>query len=171
MLKLVLDLLRVSHWIKNLIVFALPLSDSRLFGINFTLLSWTNGVLLFLSLSLVSSSNYIVNDILDRDYDVKHPSKKSRPIASKRISIKIALIVSIICLFMGLCLSLTISPMNFLLVLLFFLLQLFYSATVKNLAIVEILWLSFLYALRSYLPYSYEDIQFSVWFTLQFFFV
>ncbi len=56
--------------------------------------------LFFLGSVLMRSAGCIVNDIVDRDFDKKVKRTKNRPIASGKISIKLALIYSLIlCLF------------------------------------------------------------------------
>ena len=56
-------------------------------------------VLFFLGSVLMRSAGCIVNDIFDRDFDKKVLRTKNRPIASERISIKIAILYScILCL-------------------------------------------------------------------------
>jgi len=52
--------------------------------------------LFFLGSVLMRSAGCIVNDIVDRDFDKKVKRTKNRPIASGKISIKLALIYSII---------------------------------------------------------------------------
>ncbi len=49
----------------------------------------------FLTL-LISTSNYIINEITDAPYDAHHPAKKDRPLVKKIISIKILLILWLI---------------------------------------------------------------------------
>ncbi len=46
----------------------------------------------FLTL-LISTSNYIINEIADAPYDAHHPAKKDRPLVKKIISIKVLLIL------------------------------------------------------------------------------
>ena len=56
-------------------------------------------ILFFSGAILMRSAGCIVNDILDREYDKKVFRTKNRPIASKQISVKIALLItSILCL-------------------------------------------------------------------------
>ena len=56
-------------------------------------------VLFFLGSVLMRSAGCIINDIFDRDFDKKVLRTKNRPIASERISIKIAILYScILCL-------------------------------------------------------------------------
>ena len=49
-----------------------------------------------ISLCLMSSTNYIINDIIDRKKDTQHPEKKYRPIASGKISIELAFLIALL---------------------------------------------------------------------------
>jgi len=89
------DLLRPSHWFKNLFIFAGVLAGTWRLG--FVPLSPSilgSSMLAFVLASFVSSSNYIVNQITDLSYDKKHPTKRNRPIPSGKVSVKIAWIVA-----------------------------------------------------------------------------
>ena len=90
-MKKYLELIRIKHWIKNSLIF-LPLFCS----LNFTKSSIIQAILGFLSFSFMSSFIYIINDIKDVEKDRKHPRKKNRPIASKAVSVKIAIIIAMI---------------------------------------------------------------------------
>jgi len=81
---------RPDHWIKNL--FVLPGVPLALFFFPEQMqdnVVWQ--VLLgLLATCIVSSSNYVINEILDATYDVYHPVKKHRPLASGRVAKSIA---------------------------------------------------------------------------------
>jgi 4-hydroxybenzoate polyprenyltransferase len=84
-------LIRLSQWIKNLLIF-LPLLASGEFTFNQILeLSYV-----FIGFSIVVSSSYIYNDFIDIDSDKKHPDKKNRPLASGQISESLGYIILII---------------------------------------------------------------------------
>ncbi|HNY86434.1 MAG TPA: decaprenyl-phosphate phosphoribosyltransferase [Candidatus Hydrogenedentes bacterium] len=75
-------LLRVYQWPKNLLVllplvFAQALADAR---------ADILAVAAFAAFCLASSATYLVNDLHDLDQDRRHPDKKSRPLASGRVS-------------------------------------------------------------------------------------
>ena len=78
---------RIDHWIKN--VFVLPgvavgvaLGDGALHP---------RGLLLgLLAVCAVSSSNYVINEILDAPQDGEHPVKRHRPVPSGRVSVPLA---------------------------------------------------------------------------------
>jgi len=95
-----LEILRPKQWIKNGLVF-LPLffainqvwSLSNLEPIQGLLLRLA---LLFLAFCLVSSSVYLCNDLLDREADRLHLSKRHRVIASGRVAVPIAIVLMMI---------------------------------------------------------------------------
>ena len=66
------------------------------------------GILFFLGAMLMRSAGCIVNDIIDKDFDKKVERTKNRPIASEKITIKVALFYA-----MGLCLFALIILINF----------------------------------------------------------
>ncbi len=66
------------------------------------------GILFFLGAMLMRSAGCIVNDIIDKDFDKKIERTKNRPIASEKITIKVALFYA-----MGLCLFALIILINF----------------------------------------------------------
>jgi 4-hydroxybenzoate polyprenyltransferase len=84
--------LRPAHWIKNTLV-VVPLAAAHQLG-DVTLL--TRVALAFAAFSLCASGQYVLNDLIDRQMDRKHPAKRSRPIASGEVSrtVAIALIVA-----------------------------------------------------------------------------
>ena len=78
----VLSLLKVSHYVKNLVVIIPLVFSLNIFNTQLLKLS----VLAMISFCLVSSAVYIMNDILDIDKDRLHPVKSKRAIASGKIS-------------------------------------------------------------------------------------
>jgi 4-hydroxybenzoate polyprenyltransferase len=81
-----IQIARVDHWFKN--VFMLPgvvlalFDDPSLMDVG---LIWKL-VMAFLATSLVASSNYVINEILDAPQDALHPVKKNRPVPSGRVN-------------------------------------------------------------------------------------
>lgn len=71
--------LRPHQWVKNLFFVGAPLLFSKSLLQGDQLLRATAAVALF---SLLSSSVYLWNDLVDRDKDRQHPLKRLRPIAS-----------------------------------------------------------------------------------------
>ena len=90
------ELLRINHWFKNLYIFvgvglALFLGQYIINTSNFI----AKSILAFVIASVVSSANYVINQIADKSFDSKHPIKKSRPIPSERISVNSAFFFAI----------------------------------------------------------------------------
>jgi 4-hydroxybenzoate polyprenyltransferase len=84
-----LKLLRVHQWSKNGLVFV-PILAAHLF----TLWGITAAVVAAICFSLVASSIYVINDLVDVQADRRHPSKKNRPFASGTVPAGKALAVA-----------------------------------------------------------------------------
>src|SRR3989339_99200 len=165
-IKLIFQELRPYHWIKNLLIFAPLLISFKSFKITdvYTLL------LLFLAFSLLASSIYIINDIIDRECDKEHPIKKYRPIASKKINLLEAsslicimlIIVIILCEFFNLGTIIILGG--------YLVLNLAYSIFLKNLPIIDIFIIAFMYFLRLRAGGEVIDVYISDWLILVTFF-
>lgn len=81
-------LMRPSHWLKNVFVFAPLVYGKALTDPTRVSLSLET----FAAFCLVSSAVYIINDIADRTADAEHPHKRSRPIAAGRVGVPSALL-------------------------------------------------------------------------------
>jgi decaprenyl-phosphate phosphoribosyltransferase len=81
---------RPDHWFKN--VFMLPgIVLVVFFSPTFARdISWLRVLLGLVSACLVASSNYVLNEILDRDKDKFHPEKRHRPVPSGQIRLPLA---------------------------------------------------------------------------------
>src|SRR5690349_25136430 len=101
-----LEALRPRQWTKNLIVFAPLLFARRLLEVD----ALSRAALAFLSFCLLSGAIYLLNDLLDLEQDRRHPVKKSRPLASGRLSPAIARVELAIALFIGLGIALALAP-------------------------------------------------------------
>lgn len=82
---------RPRQWVKNVLVFAVPLAANTVFVPS--VLGRT--LLAFLAFTLVASGVYLVNDVLDREADRQHPVKRARPIASGALPVPVALTVGV----------------------------------------------------------------------------
>ncbi len=91
-IKEYIKIARPDHWFKNgFMVLGIVIA----FFIEPTLLktNWYLTLVIAISLTcLISSSNYVINEILDAPRDKLHPVKKNRPIPMGRVSIPIAYI-------------------------------------------------------------------------------
>ena len=121
-----IDCARPSHWIKNIFMlpgFILALTIENEFTFEIFSLFFIG----FLSTCLLSSANYSLNEILDRNYDKNHPVKKNRPLAQGYISHKLVLLQYIVLVIFGLLLASTLTPMFFLISIFFLFMALVYN--------------------------------------------
>ena len=79
---------RFDHWVKNVfvvpgIIVAISMQPDHP-GLGSILYQTILGLI---SAGLIASSNYVINEILDAPYDLKHPIKRNPPVPSGRVSI------------------------------------------------------------------------------------
>jgi 4-hydroxybenzoate polyprenyltransferase len=93
MISALIQSLRPRQWTKNLLVFA------ALFFVPGALLYPAligRAVAAFFLFSLAAGAGYLVNDVRDRKYDLEHPRKKLRPVASGRLSPTAAITAAVV---------------------------------------------------------------------------
>lgn len=137
------QLLRVSHWIKNLFLF-LPL----FFVGDFFKTIPLDLFLGFLLFSLTASSIYVINDYRDRKKDALHPVKKFRPLASRSISPTVALALAFSLFIIGIGGSFFLHKVFFIYLLGYFILNIAYSFGAKNIPIVDVLCIAIGFVIR-----------------------
>ncbi|MBV6879954.1 decaprenyl-phosphate phosphoribosyltransferase [Epilithonimonas ginsengisoli] len=140
-MKNYLKLIRVEQWVKNLFVFA-PLFFSG--KITNTYLFYES-IFAFLVFSLTASSIYIINDYFDIESDRRHPEKKTRPLASGAVSKRSAeilfaflVILSVASIFIGNYIFHTNFWKFGVIIGFYFVMNLFYTFKLKQVAIVDI---------------------------------
>ena len=125
--------LRPKQWIKNLLVFAFIFFYRDITNFyDLRKVFWA-----FIALIILSSSVYLINDVVDYKRDKIHPIKKNRPIASDKISRKEAIVGSIIFFLLGLILALSIGEYLLFIYVFYYFLVLFYSLYLKNVLIID----------------------------------
>ena len=157
-----IKLLRPKQWIKNFAIFAAIVFTGELFDppVFFRVLV---GFFVFCGLS---SAIYIVNDIFDVEKDRLHPFKKFRPLANKDLSIRYAVVLAAILATSSLILSTYVAPAFLVLVLVYLILQVLYSMSLKDIEILDILTLAAGYILRVYAGETASGYHISVWLVL-----
>jgi 4-hydroxybenzoate polyprenyltransferase/phosphoserine phosphatase len=139
-----LKALRLHHWLKNVLVF-IPLVLAYRYAEPVLL---RNAFLAFLSFGLSASCVYLINDLVDLPADRRHPRKRMRPFASGQLSLLWGLVLAPLLLFAGIILA-CFLPLPFLaMLLLYFFLNLGYSFTMKQVAILDVIVLAGLYTMR-----------------------
>jgi decaprenyl-phosphate phosphoribosyltransferase len=133
--KAVLQSTRPRQWPKNLLVFAAPLAGHTLGRPDGIWYALTAAV----AFVLASSSVYLVNDVVDADRDRNHPYKKSRPIASGRLSKRDALIVAVCFVLVALAAGFAIGePLLTATIAAYLLNSFLYSAGLKHVPVIEL---------------------------------
>ena len=104
-----LQIARLDHWFKN--VFAVPGIVTALSIAPISVLSGLPERIAIglLSLCLVASSNYVINEVMDAPFDRHHPIKCKRPVPSGRVSIPLAYVQWLALMVTGVGLGLTVS--------------------------------------------------------------
>jgi 4-hydroxybenzoate polyprenyltransferase len=100
---------RIDHWVKNVFVFPgilVAMSIDRSVISEALLL---NALIAFASISLIASSNYVINEVLDAPSDRMHPTKRFRPVPSGKINLFWAYFEWILLMIAGISLSFFVS--------------------------------------------------------------
>ena len=146
MLKALLKTMRLRQWTKNAFVLAAVVFDRQLSISNPTpLLRSLAAVLLF---CLISSSVYIINDLLDIQADRQHPVKRNRPIASGKLPIPVAIVAAVVFVITSLTLAYLLAPALALIILLYFVMNLAYSKWLKHVPMLDVLIIAAGFVLR-----------------------
>jgi 4-hydroxybenzoate polyprenyltransferase/phosphoserine phosphatase len=139
-----IKLLRVRHWIKNILVFVAPVAAH-----NWTdAAGWTAVALTFAAFCAVCSGVYVFNDLFDLASDRAHPSKRRRPLAAGQISLATALVVATALLGAGLVIAAIAGCAVLLSLLAYLLVNAAYTAVIKRIAVFDVFFLAGLYTLR-----------------------
>lgn len=164
---ILLRTLRVNQWMKNLVVFTAILFSGKLFDQGL----FVKTSFAFLIFCLLSSTSYVLNDIIDFPYDKKHPIKRLRPIPSGQVTIPQATFTVFLLTLSSLIASLFFSIPFFFLSLVFILLHFFYSLYLKKYPIVDIFAISFSFMIRTFGGEVVSGYHIPIWLTLTIFFV
>ncbi|CAD6510226.1 4-hydroxybenzoate polyprenyltransferase, mitochondrial [Paraburkholderia hiiakae] len=165
LIPLVLKEMRVHQWVKNVLIFVPLLTAHRFTDLHAVIAA----CVAFASFSLLASSVYLLNDMLDLDADRRHARKRSRPFASGRLTLKFGIVLTIVLLLAGAGLA-TLLPWKFGVVLAaYFAATVAYSFALKRMTLVDVFTLACLYTVRviaggtaTGIPLSYWLILFSV---------
>ena len=151
--------LRLHHWVKNLIILVPLMLAHR---VNDTALLMQAGIA-FLSFGFCASSVYLLNDMFDLSFDREHPRKQWRPLASGEISVTYVAIMIPALLLISLLLALTLPPLFFGVLVLYYLMTLAYSLRLKHHAIIDVIVLASLYTLRVIAGAAAVEVEASFW--------
>ncbi|MEM9904785.1 MAG: decaprenyl-phosphate phosphoribosyltransferase [Cyanobacteria bacterium P01_D01_bin.44] len=153
--------LRPHQWTKNLIVFAAPL-----FGFSLSLQTLLGSLLAFGLFCGLSSSFYLINDVVDVESDRRHPIKCKRPIANGLVSIPVALAMAFGLMGGALVLGWLQTALLGTTLLCYAALQSAYNLKLKHLPLLDIIAIATGFILRAIAGGAVNSIELSPWFLL-----
>lgn len=139
--KTLSKILRVKDWVKSLFV----LIGAFYGGV---LLSSPDVLWVVIAFCFLSSAVYIYNDIVDLEFDLKHPIKRLRPIAMGVVSIPHAFLLFIVLIVTSLFIAYTVSMDCLLLLGGYLFINLLYNAGLKHIPLLDVLCIAFGFFLR-----------------------
>lgn len=160
--------IRPHQWLKNVLIF-MPLLAAH----QFDPATIGKAALAFVAYSLVASSVYLLNDLLDLAADRSHPRKRERPFASGALPLAWGTALAPGLLVAGGIVSLLLGPGFLAIMALYCVLTTAYSFVLKRLLVIDICALAALYTLRIVAGGVATGIPLSVWllaFSMFFFF-
>jgi len=156
--------LRPSQWTKNLLVFAGLLFGNASVGRGlFDTLTLERATAAFVIFCALSGVVYVVNDVMDREADRRHPIKARRPIASGALPVPTALAAAVVIGGLALAGAAAVNR-GFLIVGAAYLgLQLLYSGPLKHIVILDVLCISLGFVLRAVAGAVAVEVDISHW--------
>jgi 4-hydroxybenzoate polyprenyltransferase len=136
-------LVRPHQYLKNGFVLLGPL-----FAHQWDVVTLTQALMAFLAFCAMASAVYVLNDIMDIEADRAHPVKCKRPLPSGAISIGMAKSLLVLLIAGSVALSLMASVWVTLFVLIYFVINIFYSWHLKHVVILDVFLISSGFMLR-----------------------
>ncbi len=136
--------MRPQQWIKNVIIYAALIFDGKLLQPG----QFQRTTLIVLCFSLLSSSVYILNDLVDIENDRSHPRKSRRPLPSGQLNPRFALAAAILLALVSVGVGLWANMWVGVVLILYLAQNIAYSFYLKNVVIIDVLVLSLGFLLR-----------------------
>ncbi len=155
-------LIRPHQYVKILFIFAPLFFSGALLDLNIAI----QGGSVFILFSLLASSVYIFNDIMDVDQDRAHPSKKNRPIASGQVSVLLSVCVMLVFLLLAFLLAFFISANLLYIATLYILINILYSFKLKHYPIIDVSIIALGFVLRVFAGSTLLESSPSIWIVL-----
>ena len=151
---------RPKQWVKNVLVFAAPGAAGILFGPD--VLERTG--LAFLVFSMVASAGYLVNDVMDARTDRTHETKRHRPVASRELSPRAAVIAAAVLFIVAVVAAAPLGSPFVLSILAYTGITCAYSLGLKRVAVVDLMLVAACYVVRAIAGAAVVAIEPSMWF-------
>ena len=166
-----LQIMRPSHWTKNLFIFAAVVFGKKLFGpIDQIFLAIGSALGGFFCFSLASSAIYIFNDIIDRKADRLHPEKCNRPIAAGTVDLASAAVFAVLCATVAIIGSFMLVRQLAIIILAYIGLMILYSLLLKRVMILDCVIISIGFCLRAVAGAIVVGVFISPWLIISSFF-
>lgn len=131
----ILNLIRIRQWYKNLVIFLPIVFSGNLFDVQLFILTVVGCV----AFAFASSANYVMNDLIDKNRDKKHPEKSQRPIAAGRISTLQAIVLLILLLLGSLGIGYVLNPLFCGMIIAFIILMQAYTFLLKHEMFIDVI--------------------------------
>lgn len=141
--RALLKALRPHQWLKNLLVFV-----PMLLAHDLSASAFLAALAAFAAFSLVASSVYVLNDLLDLAADRAHPRKRHRPFASGALPLSAGLWLAPGLFLAGLAVGALAGGLFLGVLIFYYLCTLAYSLVLKRITVIDICMLAGLYTLR-----------------------
>ena len=154
--------LRPRQWVKNLFVLPALIFSKHTFDWIYA------GIALAAvgSFVCVSSSIYLLNDVLDRERDRRHPTKVLRPIAAGKLKVPAAAFFAVLLALVGISWGWYLNPQFGVLVLLYVSINVLYSWKLKHVVLLDVLLVASGFLLRALGGGVVIGVFISTWFIL-----
>ncbi len=139
-------LLRPWQWVKNIAVFIPIVFTENLF----VPVLFTRSLIAFCSLCLLSSSHYVLNDIIDKERDRQDPIRKFRPIAAGTIPISVGLATWAILILGAISIATRLGTPLMIAIVVYAIVHYFLLFIFRHMTIIDIFVLAIGYVLRLY---------------------
>lgn len=154
--------IRITQWVKNVVVFAPIIFSGFLFVPGY----FEKVVWAFWLFCLLSSAVYLFNDLVDIESDRHHPFKKKRPIASGKLPKEMAIFLFLLLSGLSLWLGLMTSSFFFLTMGAYFVINILYSIWFKKIPILDVFVIATGFVIRVYAGSFIINVHMDVWFLL-----
>ncbi|MVZ60995.1 decaprenyl-phosphate phosphoribosyltransferase [Sphingobacterium humi] len=159
----ILKLLRPKQWSKNLFIFLPLFFAGQIQDPNLIL----NCLVTFAAFSFMASAIYGINDVVDVKEDRLHPKKSKRPIASGRISIPVAILISMLLILISFSLiwfyPSTNKVQQLLILGIYLIMNILYCFWLKRVAIIDVMFIAIGFVLRLIIGGMTADIPLTHW--------
>jgi 4-hydroxybenzoate polyprenyltransferase len=136
--------MRPKQWAKNVFLFGALVFDKKLFDLS-AILKTSAAFVLF---CLLSSSVYLINDLVDMERDRQHPTKRNRPLASGQLQPWVAVGAAIAFILISLAAAFLLETQFGFVAASYIIIMVLYSFSLKNVVIVDVLTIAAGFVLR-----------------------